>query len=305
MGSKGRSTYETMEVVALPAGEAARSETAPAAPVIRAEPLDAYWGSFGTAVERAAERAKLAPAPHGESQQAQLELIIGSDDDRVLVSAGEAYPWRCICSLIITAQTGGVYVGTGWLVSPRLVITAGHCVYLHDEGGWASQIEVIPGRNGTSRPFGSAVSSAFRSVRGWTIDRDRDYDYGAILLPEDRRFGDQLGWFGFATREDSHFSGITLNLSGYPGDGGKEGPEREQGTQWWNSRGVKDVNDRQITYEIDTWGGQSGSPVWEMTADGSRYGLAIHTWGTTVSNGATRITGGVFDNFLSWSSEVP
>jgi V8-like Glu-specific endopeptidase len=268
------------------------------------EPLDAYWGSFGTAVERAAERAKMAPVLHGEAEPYWLEIVLG-EDDRVLVTNNEAYPWRCICSLIITAQTGSVYVGTGWLVSPRLVITAGHCVFLHDEGGWASQIEVIPGRNGTERPFGSAVSYDFRSVEQWQFDRDRDYDYGAILLPEDRRYGDQLGWFGFAAREDSQFSGITLNLSGYPGDGGKAGPERQQGTQWFNSRAVEDVYEKQISYEIDTYGGQSGSPVWEMTADGSRYGLAIHTWGTSVANGATRITREVFDMFIGWSSQVP
>jgi V8-like Glu-specific endopeptidase len=63
--------------------------------------------------------------------------------------------------------------------------------------------------------------------------------------------------------------------------------------------------DRQISYEIDTMGGQSGAPVWEFTADGSRYGVAIHTWGTTVSNGATRITGDVFDNIVLWAGQVP
>ena len=122
------------------------------------------------------------------------------------------------------------------------------------------------------------------------------------MLPEERRYGDELGWFGFASRTDVHFSGITLNLSGYPGDGG---PASQQGTQWWNARAVKDVNEKQITYEIDTWGGQSGSPVWENTSEGHRYGLAIHTWGTTVSNGATRITREVFDNIVLWTSEVP
>jgi hypothetical protein len=39
--------------------------------------------------------------------------------------------------------------------------------------------------------------------------------------------------------------------------------------------------------------------------DGSRYGLAIHTWGTSTSNGATRITSDVFDNIVAWAGEVP
>ncbi|AQV03090.1 serine protease [Desulfococcus multivorans] len=230
-----------------------------------------------------------------------LEMIIGADD-RIQVNNTQVYPWRCICSLLITAQTGGMYLGTGWLVSPRLLLTAGHCVYMADEGGWAAQIEVIPGRNGTTYPYGSVISRDFRSVMGWTVDNDRDYDYGAILLPEDHRLGDQLGWFGFANRADSHLSGLTLNLAGYPGDGG---PTHQDGTQWFNSRAVSTVRERQITYEIDTYGGQSGSPVWELSSDGSRYGVGIHTWGTTVNNGATRITQDVFDNIVSWTAQVP
>jgi V8-like Glu-specific endopeptidase len=127
-------------------------------------------------------------------------------------------------------------------------------------------------------------------------------DYGAILLPADKRFGEQLGWFGYAVRDDDYLKQITLNLSGYPGDGGKTS---EDGTQWWMARGVKDVMDRQISYEIDTYGGQSGAPVWEMNANGSRYGVAIHTHGGTVTNGATRIVREVFDNIVRWAGEAP
>lgn len=260
-------------------------ETAPA-PVTPGQPLDAYWASFGTSLDRARARA----------DDFTIERIIGTDD-RVQVTANENYPWRSICSLLLTAQDGTNWIGTGWLVSPRLVLTAGHCVYMHDEGGWASQIEVIPGRDGSERPFGSVIARDYRSVRGWTESRDRDYDYGAILLPPERRYGDELGWFGFTARDDDHLEGITLNLSGYPGD--------KPGTQWFHSRTVKDVDERQITYEIDTMGGQSGAPVWEYTADGSRYGVAIHTWGTSVSNGATRITREVFDNIVAWVGLVP
>ncbi len=258
-------------------------------------PIDAYFGSFGTAIERAAARSQV--------ESKALESIIGADD-RVRVTNNEAYPWRCIASLLITASTGAQYVGTGWLVAPRMLLTAGHCVYMADEGGWVTQIEVIPGRDGTQRPFGSAIARDFRSVTGWTQDNDSDYDYGAIMLPEDKRYGEQLGWFGYASRTDEYLRGLTANLSGYPGDGGHP-PNQEQGSQWFHSRTLADVLPRQITYEIDTYGGQSGAPVWEMASNGSRYGLAVHTWGTSVNNGGTRITGDVFDNVVSWAGQVP
>jgi V8-like Glu-specific endopeptidase len=290
-GTAGRPTTATMEKMAVPA---ARPETVPAIGTVSGRPLDAYFGSFGTAVERAAARAKVGCK--------ELESVIGTDD-RVRVTATTRYPWSCICSLLITANTGTLYIGTGWLVGPRLVLTAGHCVYMADENGWASSIEVIPGRNATDRPFGSAVSRELRSVTGWTRDNDSDLDYGAIVLPPDKRYGEQLGWFGYASRDDDYLKSITLNLSGYPGDGGKLG-QQVDGSQWYNFRGVKEVMDRQISYEIDTYGGQSGAPVWEMRADGGRYGVGIHTWGTSVANGATRITRAVFDNIVLWAGQA-
>jgi glutamyl endopeptidase len=291
-GSHGKTDRPTRERVSVPAAK--RPETVPTdGKVAGLRPIDAYWGSFGTAVERAAVRARL--------DSEMLEAIIGTDE-RVRINDTASYPYRCICSLLITASTGAQYLGTAWLVAPRLLLTAGHCVYMSDEGGWVREIEVIPGRDADQRPYGSAVARDFRSVTGWTQDGDSDYDYGAILLPGDARYGDQLGWFGYASRGDDYLRGITVNLSGYPGDGG---PAHVDGTQWFDSRTIEDVQDRQITYVADTYGGQSGAPVWEMTTDNNRYGVAIHTFGTSVHNGGTRITGDVFDNVVAWAGEVP
>ena len=295
-GEKGRGQAMTMERMSIATSVAQRPETVPLPGAVTGRPIDAYWASYGTAIERAAVRAQA-----DRQTNVILETIIGTDD-RVKVTNNQAYPWRCICSLLITAQSGTQYIGTGWLVAPRVVLTAGHCVYMADEGGWATQIEVMPGRNGADRPYGTAICRDLRSVTGWTQDNDSDCDYGAILLPADKRYGDQLGWFGYAVRDDDYLRQVTLNLSGYPGDGGRTA---EDGTQWFMSRAVKDVMARQISYEIDTYGGQSGSPVWEMTSNGNRYGVGIHTYGTSVSNGATRIVSEVFQNIVGWAGEAP
>jgi glutamyl endopeptidase len=299
-GKAGRPRGATQEVVAVRVPEYARSKTVPES--VQAGPLlDAYWASNHTPMQRAQERLRVIQKTTSEAIIVNSESVIG-DDQRTRVNNTQDYPFRCICSLLITANTGSQYIGTGWLISPRLVLTAGHCVYMSDENGWASQIEVMPGRNVDVYPYGSVIATDMRSVTGWTVDGDRDYDYGAIILPPERRLGDELGWFGYAVRTDDYFPGIDLNLSGYPGDGGPDGID---GSQWQDHRVVLEVNERQITYVIDTFGGQSGAPVWETTSDGSRYGLAIHTWGTSTSNGATRITQDVYDNLVNWSAEVP
>jgi len=70
-------------------------------------------------------------------------------DDRVRIEDTTVYPYSSICKLIIYAPNGYVYVGTGFLVGSAdghgyHVLTAGHCVYGPDMGGWAVAIEVVP-----------------------------------------------------------------------------------------------------------------------------------------------------------------
>jgi glutamyl endopeptidase len=198
----------------------------------------------------------------------------------------------------MTAADGTKWIGTGWLVGPRVLVTAGHCVYLHNNGGWARQIEVIPARLGAERPYGSVMAASFRSVRGWTQNQNRQYDYGAVLLPESRRLGEELGWFGYAVRSDDALFNTWVNISGYPGD-------KPAGTQWFHAKEVAQVEERVLTYTIDTAGGQSGAPVWIKQADGSRYGVGIHTNGHVTGNSATRISQPVFDNIKDWKVSVP
>lgn len=188
------------------------------------------------------------------AETAGTEVVIGTDD-RVRVGATTAYPWRAICSPLITAANGRRIIGTGSFIGPRTVTTAGRRVYLHDEGGWARSTEVIPGRNDASRPFGSASSGNLRGVAGWTQSRNRDADYSAIIPPANARLGDRIGWFGYAVRDDAYLRAAALHLSGYPGD--KAGSAQ----QGFMAQRRKSVSGRVITYDIDTMGGQSGSPV--------------------------------------------
>lgn len=218
-----------------------------------------------------------------------LEIVHGADD-RVRVGVTTAYPFRTICQLEITAPNGKSYIGSGAFIGPRVVLTAGHCVFMHADGGWARQIRVIPGRNGTMAPYGSAVGTSFRSVLGWTRDRDGDHDYAVIVLPT--RLGATVGWMGLANLSFASLLGLNVNNSGYPGD-------KPYGTQWWNANNVLAVTGRRLYYRIDTMGGQSGSPVWRFK-DGQRHIVGIHTTGGSPFNAATRICDPVFANLVAW-----
>jgi V8-like Glu-specific endopeptidase len=166
---------------------------------------------------------------------------------------------------------------------------------MRNQGGWIRSAEVIPGLNNALRPFGSFVGTSFRSVKGWTVDGKREFDYGAIILPPSSRPGDRTGYFGYAVRDDAYLSASVLNLSGYPGD------KNNGNEQWFMSLRPKSLSSRVITYNIDTMGGQSGAPVWVKVGT-QRYCVGIHTNGHLSGNSATRIVKPVFDNIKNWKS---
>ncbi len=222
------------------------------------------------------------------------ESVIGTDD-RVRISPANTYPWRVHCSLQITAADDSMWIGTGWLVGPRLVVTAGHCIYIRSNiparNGWVKRVVVMPGRDGTSLPFGSTVSTNFRTVNAWANSGNHEYDYGAILL--NTPIGNATGWLGYGNW--SNLDGVVGNISGYPGD-------KPAGTQWYHSRPITSATDRKVHYTIDTAGGQSGSAVYRVL-NGNRYGFAIHAYGGATSNSGTRINSAVLNNINTWRQQ--
>jgi V8-like Glu-specific endopeptidase len=277
IGTAGGEITDSPEIAAT--GErGARAE----APML----LDAYHASYSDRATRVAiRRGEVAP-----------RTVIGPDQ-RVKITNTQQYPWRAIASLLITAQDGTRYIGTAWFVSPRLLLTAGHNVFMHDEGGWAKSIQVVPGRNGTNQPYGSVTIASFRSTIGWTRDKKSDYDYGALLLPAASPLGTTVGWFGYDARGDADLRGVTVNVAGYPADKGGT-------TMWWMADPITNVKPLSIGYQLDTGGGQSGAPAFMFLPDRGRIGVGVHTYGSSSGNTATRLTNAVLRNVNAWKAEV-
>jgi len=227
---------------------------------------------------------------------AGIETVHGPDD-RVKINATNTYPWRVHASLLITAADNSQWIGTGWFIGPHTLITAGHVVHIKNSGvpgrdGWVKRIQVMPGRNGSTLPYGSVTSTSFRSVSGWTGSGNAEYDYGAILLPTP--LGNTTGWLGFGNFSDADLRASVGNISGYPGD-------KPSGTQWYDARRIASVSTRKVYYDIDTAGGQSGSAVYRIV-NGNRYGFAIHAYGGGSTNSGTRINAAVFNNLVAWKA---
>lgn len=220
-------------------------------------------------------------------------------DERVQITNTAMPPWRWITRLEMSTDNGG-FICSGFFVGPQVLTTAGHCLFNSAFGGdnWANSVRVIPGKNGASEPFGSQTvpTSSLNSVSGWVTFGDASFDYGWIELP-DETLHDQVGSFGVAVFSDLELSGSTVNLAGYPGD-------KPAGTMWFDADAITDVGSHQFSYEIDTAGGQSGSPVWSF--DGThRQVVGIHTLGVGSSgcnpgdNCGTRIRDPIATNLES------
>ena len=216
------------------------------------------------------------------------ESVCGNDD-RVKIDLTIEAPWRWTCFLLSKRSDGSQMKCTGWFIGPRTVVTAGHCLF--DERGWVDEVEVIPGGDGEVQPFGSQIGRSFRSVRGWVEQFHVDYDYGAIILP-DNNLGNEVGWFGFASLSDQDLKHTLVNNAGYPGD-------KPGGTQWFGGGRLQEIQERRLFYMIDTAAGGSGSPVWQLE-NGIRRVIGIHAYGGC-PNKATRITNSVFENLTQWN----
>jgi glutamyl endopeptidase len=224
----------------------------------------------------------------------QLETVLGIDE-RVPVTNTKQYPWRLSASLLITAADNSQWIGTGWFISPRTLVTAGHCVYIKGSSipgrdGWVKKIQVMPGRNGTVLPFGGISATEFWTVQGWGEKGLENYDYGAIILPA--VFPEDMGFFAFGVFEDERLLQATVNIAGYPGD-------KPRGTLWYDHRQVGSINPDKVYYAADTAGGQSGACVYIFN-NGERTAIAIHAYGGNTANSGTRISSQVFSNLEAW-----
>ena len=225
----------------------------------------------------------------------QLETVHGADD-RVQITETHRYPWSATSSLLITARDGSQWIGTGWFISPRTLVTAGHCVYINSSisarNGWVLSIQVMPGRNGTELPYGSVTATQFWTVRGWAEKGDENYDYAAIIIPTE--VGETVGTLGFGIYGDEDLADRVVNIAGYPGD-------KPPGTMWYDARTIASTRPARVYYDIDTAGGQSGAAVYHIE-DGQRIAVAVHAYGGAVTNSGTRISAPAFKNLSNWKA---
>ena len=125
----------------------------------------------------------------------------------------EDWPWSPNVKLFGKRSNGISYSCSGTLIDAKHVITAGHCVYKLSEGGWATEIRVVPAYQNGHEPYDYSYAVQLHSWSGWVIDMDFDFDQGVIDL--DRPIGALTGWYGYWY--DNNCSFYTNNIFYNPG----------------------------------------------------------------------------------------
>lgn len=267
-------------------------------PLPKNGPRDIALLTFG----KKATRTKIRPPEEGVLGFG----IAANAADRQQVPDTHVSPFRKICDLLITAADGSLHSGTGWFISPRVLVTAGHCIAVFRPGtsihGMVNKILVMPGRHGETESsdsfFGWAEAERenLRVHERWLQDGDLDFDFGAIILPPDRALGEKVGFIRFRNFPDQQLDGAIPTLAGYPDN-------VPEGTQWFETNPIRRVEERRLFYDIFTIEGQSGSPLF-FANDTQQVACAIHNLGDAPFNSGVRITPSVIDQLNSWIAET-
>lgn len=234
------------------------------------------------------------------------EKIIILPDDRVQIVSTKTWPWSVQGVLLSTFPNGKTVLGSGTIVNRHHVLTAAHNIYRSKLGGWAIGCKFIPGYNVSNgitesdkTPFGEADAARLISVKGWTEENKKEYDYGMIIL--DREIGEYTGWFGVAYVTKNILLQHVVNISGYPASHGGC-------SLYTHHEKITSVSDQQVGYPVDTSVGQSGAAVWVYKSPYVSHPCAVgvHNYGDVQlykENISTRINEEIFDNLVQWMQQ--
>jgi V8-like Glu-specific endopeptidase len=234
-------------------------------------------------------------------------------DSRTKVPDTTVFPNRTIAYIAMTYPDGSVFSCTGTLVTPYVVLTAGHCIYDSRYGGYAARIRVSPALTAASFtapqvfPYGNRLASSWVATRQWVAIPGADshplsdfiYDSAALFLSAPLPVG-------------SSFMPVVINQTpsriinaGYPGV--VQG-QTNNGQQWTDSGISNLIGSTLFSVGITSSGGDSGGPFWMAGSLGPSLTGSLSAGpsdGSSEAYGPRFTTLSTADVIASWMTTTP
>ncbi len=226
----------------------------------------------------------------------QPNVIIGTDD-RTRVTSVNNDPYKRIALLIIKWSDGSKSRGTGFMISDYHMLTAAHNLYDIDNPSITpTSIEAYFGAycNGYSV---EKTSYHYSVCADYPTHNSAIYDWGCLWFSETPG----RGYFQLGTKSTGDMENTYLTLCGYPGDKMASSPGAEiygrTRYMYKMSSSLLEVKPYVLKYTIDTYKGQSGSPLYATTS--IVYGLHSIGKASAGYNAGRRITSGLINVFIN------
>jgi V8-like Glu-specific endopeptidase len=181
-------------------------------------------------------------------------LYIFQPDDRA-VYQDTSWPWGLVGKIFNNEG----FVGSGALIGPRLMVTAGHMVpWSSVSSSW--WMRFVPDYYDGVSLHGAGVESYVSDVRGYNTSGDvTGYDWAICRLYTP--LGSSLGYFGYNGYSDSWNNSAYWTLLGYP-----TGVAFGQRPSWQGSVSIFDVDGdsnggSELETRADATPGNSGGPL--------------------------------------------
>lgn len=207
-----------------------------------------------------------------EPEQYGLGVVIDGKDDRKKVEdeACELLPYCAIAYVEMKYGTEN-YRGTGFMVTPNVMLTAAHNVYDFDEKKECDEFKATV--------YGKTISCTdWIFCNAYRKDRQCKNDWAAVYveIPESDSV-QTMNYLMPGTEDMPEVSGENAEIAGFPA----EAAGIETAALYTEKGEIKEFDNlnKVLEYAIDTSGGNSGSPVMHKRDDGSYWAIGIHNKG--------------------------
>lgn len=227
-----------------------------------------WMGRFGPAALIAA--VLLAAAP----PVVATEPSFFGADDRVFIEPVDM-PWSAIGRL----DFGEGAHCSGAMVSPRVVLTAAHCLFRYSGGAYEDQAEFYAGFD-RSRHVAQATVESFWVSPGYLSkdpfeEESAGNDYAFVLL--DQPIGNRTGYFSVHRMTEADLADAArgnwrkLVQAGYSGD------SSDQLSAHFGCRILSVDPNNRIGHQCDIMSGDSGSPIFFADERGDWQVIAVNS----------------------------